>query len=216
MNRSRTITCVANGRSSTGSATRSARHTIWTADADVDDARAIAAIRTFVGEQLAYFESRTGASRKSETRKSEWYATLSRRSLLLSFAFSALLVVIGLVAWIRPALSDDVPIDTWQDACIAAVAIAAIAAALFNDYAARRAYAQHVRRYTMMASLYGRARHVLDALEAEPGRPDPEDAPSRIAIARRCAFEIGHEALIENGDWLVLHRDLPIELLPVA
>jgi hypothetical protein len=26
----------------------------------------------------------------------------------------------------------------------------------------------------------------------------------------------GHEALSENGDWLLLHRELPIELLAVG
>jgi hypothetical protein len=28
--------------------------------------------------------------------------------------------------------------------------------------------------------------------------------------------EVGHEALAENGDWVLMHRALPIELLQVG
>ena len=79
------------------------------------------------------------------------------------------------------------------------------AAALFNDYLERRGFEEHARRYELMAGMYRRALAALD----ESQRPPLEAARAVIA-------EVGHEALAENGDWLLMHRALPIELLQVG
>ncbi len=193
-----------------------------------DEARGIETVRAFVMDQYAYFraksgladsrrERRAGARRTSEKRKGELHETLSRWSLRTSFSFSGLLVIFGLLAWLAPALVV-VPAQWWQADVIFVIATAAVAAALFHDYGARRAHAQHVRRYEMMAGVYGRALGALDAAEARPAWRHPADgpAPARLAVARDCIFDLGREALIENGEWLVHHRQLPIELLPTG
>jgi hypothetical protein len=59
-----------------------------------------------------------------------------------------------------------------------------------------------------MSGLYARALKVLD---------DAKDAPldAQVRTSQEVIREIGREALAENGDWLMIHRELPIELLHI-
>ena len=186
-----------------------------------DEARGVATVRSFVERQHAYFAGTGGSSgaAKRERDKAELHERLSGISLRASFAVSALLVVYGLVAWLAPNALHGIPEeDRWHGGLIFVIASTAIAAALFHDYPARRAHSQHARRYEVMGGICGRALDALDAAEAGAVWREPGDGPqpSRIAIARACILELGHEALSENGDWLLLHRELPIELLAVG
>jgi hypothetical protein len=198
-----------------------------------DEARGIATVRAFVMRQYTYFagtgddprvaayaggRSLAGAA-KRERDKAERHDRFSRLALGTSFAFSAMLVVYGFVAWLAPAVLHGVPNeDVWHGSLIFIIATTAIAAALFHDYPARRAHPQHARRYEVMGGICGRALDALDAVERGETWREAEDGPlpSRIDVARACILELGHEALSENGDWLLLHRELPIELLAVG
>ena len=63
----------------------------------------------------------------------------------------------------------------------------------------RRGYAEHERRYAHMA-------HLFDwALGELTGKVVPDKAQT-LEILR----EVGREALAENGDWLILHRERPL------
>jgi hypothetical protein len=97
------------------------------------------------------------------------------------------------------------------------VGAATAAAALFHDYSARRAHAQQARRYAVMSAIYRRARDALDKAEQRSAWRDANDGapPSLLETARACILELGREALSENGDWLLLHRELPIQLISV-
>ena len=55
-----------------------------------------------------------------------------------------------------------------------------------------------------MLPIYERALQQLD---------NQRDAPleRRIERAREVAFEVGKEALAENGEWLMLHHELPLD-----
>jgi hypothetical protein len=198
-----------------------------------DEERGIQTVRAFVMRQYAYFAgtredgriaeyagggSFAGAA-KRERDKAEWHDRFSRLSLSTSFACSALLVVYGFIAWLAPVVLHGLPNeDVWHGSLIFVIATSAIAAALFHDYPARRAHPQHARRYEVMGGICGRALDALDAVERGGAWREEDDGPlpSRIAVARSCILELGHEALSENGDWLLLHRELPIELLAVG
>ena len=76
----------------------------------------------------------------------------------------------------------------------------AIAAAI-TFYLEKRAYETHVRRYGVMSGLYRRAEQSI------------EDAGGALDIAhvQSCLFALGREALAENGDWVLLHRERHVE-----
>lgn len=78
---------------------------------------------------------------------------------------------------------------------------ALVLSALFEDYANYAAYAIHSRKYHWMSGLY------LTASEKLQTAIDAGD----LTKARLIVWELGKEALAENADWVVQHRDrLPI------
>jgi hypothetical protein len=75
-------------------------------------------------------------------------------------------------------------------------------AALLHHFNNRMAYAEHAKQYTRMASLFARASDLLGKfLEHD----DYEKAYD-------CVRKVGNEALTENGDWVLLHRERPVEV----
>lgn len=81
--------------------------------------------------------------------------------------------------------------------------LAVVVAALCIGYTERLAHAQHGKQYQTMSILFGRASAALKgALAARP--PD-------LAQAALILRELGKEALAENADWLLMHRERPLE-----
>lgn len=63
------------------------------------------------------------------------------------------------------------------------------------------ALSEEAKQYDLMARLYCRAANDFrDALNAG-------NEPRLRPITR----ELGHDALLENGDWVLLHRERPME-----
>jgi hypothetical protein len=173
-----------------------------------DEQRGIAAVRSFVAEQYAYFAGTPSASGAAEREagRSRRFTGLRRWAFRGGLFFSALLVVLALVATVRPALLGNPEyVNLGHDWLAFVIALAAIAAALFNDYLERRGFEEHALRYELMAGMYRRALAALD---------DDEHPP--LETARAVIAEVGHEALAENGDWILMHRARPIELLQIG
>lgn len=173
-----------------------------------DEAAGIAAVRAFLSNQYAYFagtNGRAGVAVREDRRRAR-YDALRRWALRAGFIASAALVAFALSAWFRPDLYGEADtIETWHGRLIFTIGIAAVAAALCNDYVERRGFREHAERYAMMAGIYRRALSVLD-----------DSTRSPLETARAVISEVGHEALTENGDWILLHRARPIELLQIA
>jgi hypothetical protein len=74
-------------------------------------------------------------------------------------------------------------------------------AALVGVYAKIMAFSEHAKRYRWMNMLYENARCSLNRLMKA----------GRYAEAQNLLRELGREALIENSDWVLLHRDRPLE-----
>jgi hypothetical protein len=159
-----------------------------------DTARGIEAVRRFVEEQLEYFKRNAIADGSAFKR----YESLAHWALLASFVVSAVLIAFGLYLTVFP----DRPYEEAHRLLLFFISAAAVLAALFHDYPQRRAFHQQARRYAVMSEIYQRALTVLDA------------APDDLDAAREVIREIGREALSENGEWVLLHRELPLELLP--
>jgi hypothetical protein len=85
---------------------------------------------------------------------------------------------------------------------------ATIVGAVSHEYPRQCAFHAQARRYQIMREIYGRALSIID----DVADADPTE---RLRVSREVGFEIGREALAENGDWVMLHRELPIEMLHV-
>lgn len=75
------------------------------------------------------------------------------------------------------------------------VALGSMLALLIRFYVQQRAFAENARRYQLMFTVFDAARRRL-----REGRDDP----------RRILEQLGHEALSEHAEWLILHRDRPL------
>ena len=79
--------------------------------------------------------------------------------------------------------------------------LAALIGTLLWQYSEKRSYASNARRYQRMFVVFDRARRKLQAI----GNDDDAEALAVID-------DLGQEALIEHGDWLLSRRDRPLSL----
>ena len=84
---------------------------------------------------------------------------------------------------------------------LVAVALSPIFAGLFVGYAEKRAHHDHARQYERMALLFAQAKERMEELMSK----------NRFDRGVELIEELGKEALAENGDWVLVHRDRPIE-----
>lgn len=85
---------------------------------------------------------------------------------------------------------------------VVAIGISPIVAALLGNYLEKNALAGHIKQYDYAAGVFSRAeRHLKRLLAADD-----------MHTAKNFVFELGLEALAENGDWLLLHRERPLEV----
>ncbi len=83
---------------------------------------------------------------------------------------------------------------------------APIAAALGETYGERFGMRTQAHQYSRFAAIFGRAEAAIGRLEAAP------DTVGRVQSERALIGELGREALMENGDWVLLLRERPIVL----
>ncbi len=83
---------------------------------------------------------------------------------------------------------------------------APIAAALAEAYGERFGMRTQAQQYSRFAAIFGRAETAIARLEASPELKGGGDSE------RALITELGREALMENGDWVLLLRDRPIVL----
>jgi hypothetical protein len=85
---------------------------------------------------------------------------------------------------------------------IIAIGLLPVIAALIHTFLQKNALMEHSKQYERMSVLFRRARIHLDKLIAE----------DRWSEAQSLVAEIGKEALSENGDWIMTHRERPLEV----
>jgi hypothetical protein len=76
-----------------------------------------------------------------------------------------------------------------------------------GGYAEKMALSAQAKRYGWMSALFTRARKQLGSIL--DGQDPSED---KVRIARNIIRELGREALEENGDWVLVHRERTLEL----
>jgi len=156
-------------------------------------AHAELAVRHWVGGQAAYYADR---------------AHSQRRRLHLFERGSQLFMGAGLIATATLVISwnrlESLPL--WHRWLVVLMGFAPIGAALWETYAERLGLRAQVNQYVRFAGIFGRARRFAEHLDRHPGRHDRQHA--LVALLR----ELGREALMENGDWVLLLRERPIVL----
>jgi hypothetical protein len=89
-----------------------------------------------------------------------------------------------------------------HDILVAAMGLTALIAALLQTYAERRALAEQHKQCKRMTHIFARAKLCMTELISA----------NRQGEARELVRELGKAALEEHGDWVMLHRERPIEL----
>jgi hypothetical protein len=144
--------------------------------------------RTWVEGQAAFFW------------KTSWK---HRRKYRLFNSVALTLVGIGfllpLVGWLVPLLTHQEMLHLKQ-LTHTLPTLAMLWAALAWNYSELRGYVQEARQYARMYDLFCSAKTRLEKFE---GSATPDSFASADATIR----ELGQDALAENGDWLVLHRE---------
>jgi hypothetical protein len=143
--------------------------------------------KNWVDDQFAYF-SRASKREERKLKRAEWLA-----ALLVIVGIGLALVQVTFLAFIH-----DEPVHL----LLVSIALAPILAGLVLGYVEKRAFGNHAKQYERMSVLFSNARRQLMRLL---------DA-GEIMRAQSVVEELGKEALMENGDWVLLHRDRPIEV----
>ena len=78
----------------------------------------------------------------------------------------------------------------------------AVCAGLLHGYNQQKARSEHAKQFGRMSVLFDTANRRLETLLATGRNEDAQD------LIR----ELGREALLENGDWVLLHRERPLEV----
>jgi hypothetical protein len=98
----------------------------------------------------------------------------------------------------KSSLSHEVP---GVIAAVLTIAFVSAMAGAIKGYAIKRAYAEHAKQYARMARVFSLARKRLDSANDE----------TLTARTRSVLLALGREALAENVDWILLHRERQTE-----
>lgn len=147
----------------------------------------------WIETQKAYFRE---AQRRNRAQLHRLHAWAGR------FFFCALVLVVLLLLLHLTPLVDG---HAWKlvghlGGVLVVVALAAFGA--IEVYADKMALLEEAKQYDLMARLFSRAGQRL-------GRAVADDDETRIDMI---LFELGRDALTENGDWVLLHRERPMEV----
>ena len=133
---------------------------------------------------------------------------INLRKLRRTEAIAGGLYIIGIVLSIvllvmqfaSPDMSDETKL--WEHITVVAMVMALAVSAALHTYVERLAFSDQSKQYNRMASLF----HLGNRRLSEKIKS------SDLEGARKVMRNIGHESLVENGDWLLLHRSRPLEL----
>jgi hypothetical protein len=157
-----------------------------------EEQRVRIAVDYWVEEQYKYFNKTVKRDREklhSAERQIRW---LIPTGLFAAVCVSALAIYGGSSEFLRH----------WRPLMVLSMALPPLGAALLHGYAEKRALSSHVKRYTRILFVYGHAkRQLLKSVN-----------DCDWCRARDLLRELGSEALEENGDWVILHRDRPLEV----
>jgi hypothetical protein len=165
----------------------------------------------WVRDQRAYFLGRDGrgGAVAREEQKSQGVSWATRASVALG-----VLLIVPLGLWPEALETPLKGLPGWitvepRDVLLGLSALAFACAAAVAGYGQIMGFAEHARDGRKAGELFARAEERLQAIM------EGSDEPEKVAAARRVLADLGREALVENGDWVILHRERPWEFTPV-
>lgn len=157
-------------------------------------------IKLWARPQLEYFER----SARHLHARTKWFDGISKFCAAASVFFA-------LVTFANTRL-DTAPgnfVHTRLEAFFILSTATAVAGALLHNFVEKRAWHEHERRYAGMKALLTDVLARLDAVEHdEHSVLKPEETAKSVDLLRA----VGQKALDENGEWLEIHRDRPLDI----
>jgi len=155
-------------------------------------------------KESATAESNAGGARPVDELKKQIEILTAKplNNLLLGIAGGLLLATLVCFApnaipfWSQIKLKTDT-----AEFLIAGIGMTAVVGGLLHYYAEKRAFSEHAKQYNRMAIIFRNAAERLSNFHY------PEDYEKAASLIK----ELGIEALAENGDWVLLHRERPLE-----
>jgi hypothetical protein len=169
-----------------------------------DPERGVVVARDFISSQRAFF-AKAGERDRKRCQRLE---VITSCAIAVGALFTATYIAISLAKFFGWAPSGFEALLDGGETCIRGIVIATIVAAVSHEYSNRRAFHAQSRRYESAFAIYDRAREIVEETD---GRPLEE----RLLITRDVVFEVGKEALAESANWLMMQRELPVEMLHV-
>lgn len=122
--------------------------------------------------------------------------------------YSGIFLAIGLLSALSLVVFWDwlEQLSAWHHWAVLIMGFAPVAAALWEAYGERIGARTQANQFARFAAIFRRAERFIGRLEL--GEPGPSRREGELVLLR----ELGHEALIENADWVLLQRDRPIAL----
>lgn len=172
-------------------------------------------LRHWVADQAAYFRCAQEVNRK----KLVLFRKLSNVCFIVALTLTLMVLALHIAGWRASHAEKDktqlanfhTPQNKGQSkdplhfgahvgAVLVATALALFGA--FEVYSEKMALSEQEKQYAMMSRLFNRA----EFLFRESLRQHREDELQMLI------WELGRDALTENGDWVLLHRERPMEL----
>jgi hypothetical protein len=145
-----------------------------------------------------------GAARR-EKKKLEKYEPWIKRFLLFAVVLASILV---LAVWVPHPWSHEwqgwlAEYSTVHHTLIVFLTLPPVAAALLHSYLEKAAFSEHFKQYTRTHAIFSNAEERLRELIRE----------DKYSEAQQAIEALGKEALVENGDWVLMHRERPLEMV---
>jgi hypothetical protein len=147
----------------------------------------------WVRGQSQYFRART-ARQEHQMRLIEWVSGV--------FLVIGLVGALALVAF-WPALGRHSDVHHW---IVLVMGFTPIVAALSEAFAEKSAVRAQANQYARFATIFQHAENVMARLQSHA------EGPERNAAERAVVLQLGREALMESGDWVLLLRERPLVL----
>lgn len=158
----------------------------------------------WVDNQKTYLEKKV----QKNIHESDRQERITKRFFVAAFIFVLLLFIMKAVDLYKDGsfvnIMDMADIKDWGIYSVILVLVDTCLAigAGYQAWVEKRAFADEVKQYQRMESLFMRGSSVISELLKE----------NKLDAAEKVLIEIGKEALTENGDWLMLQRSRPLEM----
>ncbi|HEX5707921.1 MAG TPA: hypothetical protein VFX96_11530 [Pyrinomonadaceae bacterium] len=166
-------------------------------------------LKYWISNQAKYFSRTT----KKEHALLHRYERLTKFLVRAGVVFAILLAVaLGVSYFLDLHLSETIAHNhTLHGVIILLMTLPPVGAALLHSYTDKTALSEHVKQYGRMGAVFGGARLQMVMILRRSGGQHSPLSTEEAEEARKLTEDLGIEALAENADWVLLHRERPID-----